>query len=176
LSPAAGKGLKNGAATGQGTSGKNGKALGRGTGTGKGKGKGKGAGQGLRPGQGRGTGLRGTGKGRGTGQGRGQGRAGQGTVAASGKGTSGAHGKGGTGQSSLTKAGRSVTVFVPGKQGKGAEIVRTGPQGTPLSGNLVPYQQVVLRYTQSAHQALDRSALPPSLQSDVRRYFSTLSR
>jgi hypothetical protein len=40
----------------------------------------------------------------------------------------------------------------------------------------VPYQQVVLRYAQSVHQALDRAALPPSLQSDVKRYFSTLSR
>jgi hypothetical protein len=69
-----------------------------------------------------------------------------------------------------------VTVFVPGKQGKGAVIVRNGPKGAPASGALVPYQQVVGQYAQSAHQALDRAALPPSLQGDVRRYFSTLSR
>jgi len=69
-----------------------------------------------------------------------------------------------------------VTVFVPGKQGKGAEIVRTGPQGAPLAGSIVPYQQVVQRYAQNAHQALDRAALPPSLQGDVKRYFNTLSR
>jgi hypothetical protein len=69
-----------------------------------------------------------------------------------------------------------VTVFVPGKQGKGAEIVRNGPKGAPAPGALVPYQQVVGQYAQSAHQALDRAALPPSLQGDVRRYFSTLSR
>jgi hypothetical protein len=69
-----------------------------------------------------------------------------------------------------------VTVFVPGKQGKGAEIVRNGPLGAPTTGALVPYQQVVGQYAQSAHQALDRSALPPALQGKVRRYFSTLSR
>jgi hypothetical protein len=177
LRPGTGKSLQNAAAAGKGTSGKNGQAPGRGTGTGKGKGKGQGQGQGqgLQPGKGRGTGRLGTRAGRGTG--RGQGRAaGQGTIAAPGKGTSGARGKGGSGRSGLTRAGRSVTVYVPGKQGKGAEIVRTGPQGAPLSGSIVPYQQVVLRYSQSARQALDRAALPPSLQGDVKRYFSTLSR
>lgn len=175
LSPAAGKGLGKAAASAQGTSAKNGQALGRGTG----KGKGTGQGQGTRPGQGqgkdRGTGQRGTRGGRGTGRGQGRG-AGQGTAAALGKGTSGAHGTGGSGRSGLTRAGRSVTVFVPGKQGKGAEIVRTGPQGAPLAGSIVPYQQVVQRYAQNAHQALDRAALPPSLQGDVKRYFNTLSR
>lgn len=172
LSPAAGKGLANAPGAGTGTNGKNGQALGRGTGQGKGTGTRPGTGQGQ--GKGRGTGLRGTRGGRGIGRGQGRGT-GQGTAGLR-AGTSGAHGPGGTGRSGLTRAGRSVTVFVPGKQGKGAEIVRTGPQGAPLTGSLVPYQQVVLRYSQSAHQALDRSALPPSLQSDVKRYFSTLSR
>ncbi len=69
-----------------------------------------------------------------------------------------------------------MTVFVPGKQGKGPTITRTGPNGAPQLGAIVPYRQVVGQYTQSAHQALDRAALPPSLQGYVRRYFTTLSR
>jgi hypothetical protein len=68
-----------------------------------------------------------------------------------------------------------VTVYVPGKQGKGPTINRTGPNGAPAPGAEVPYQQVVGQYTNSAHQALDRAALPPSLQGYVRRYFDTLS-
>lgn len=69
-----------------------------------------------------------------------------------------------------------MTVFIPGKQGKGAEIVRNGPKGAPASGAYVPYQQVVGQYTQGAHQALDQATLPPPLQGYVRRYFTTLSR
>jgi hypothetical protein len=173
LPSSARQGQPNAAAGGQGTGSKNGRAPGRGVGTGKGRG--TGTGQGVRPGQGRGTGRRGTISGRGNGRGQGRG-AGQGAVATSGRGTSGAHGNGGRGRSGLTRSGRSVTVFVPGKQGKGAVIDRNGPKGAPASGALVPYQQVVGQYAQSAHQALDRAALPPSLQGDVRRYFSTLSR
>jgi hypothetical protein len=68
-----------------------------------------------------------------------------------------------------------VTVFVPGTQGKGPTISRTGPNGAPEPGSIVPYQQVVGQYAASAHQALDRAALPPALQGYVRRYFTTLS-
>jgi hypothetical protein len=167
------QGKPNAASGAQGTGNKNGRTLGRGVGSGTGKG--TRPGQGTQPGQGQGTGRRGTRAGRGNGRGQGN-RAGQGTAATSGKGTSGAHGKGGRGRSGLTRSGKSVTVYVPGKQGKGAEIVRNGPKGAPAPGALVPYQQVVGQYAQSAHQALDRAALPPSLQGDVRRYFSTLSR
>lgn len=132
-------------------------------------------GRGTRPGQGRGRGQGvGRGQGRGTGRGQGQGT-GQGRAASQGRGTSGAHGTGGRGRSSLSKKGRTTMVYVPGKQGNGAEIVRNGPKGAPAPGALVPYQQVVGQYAQRAHQALDRTALPPSLQGYVRRYFSTLS-
>lgn len=155
-----------------GPGGKNGRALG----SGKGSGKGRGArvGQGTRLGQGRGTG-RGArpGRGNGAGKGRGTGPGAGGTLA---QGASGAHGTGGRGASGLTRNGRSVTVFIPGKQGRGAEIVRNGPKGAPATGAYVPYQQVVGQYTQGAHQALDQAALPPSLQGYVRRYFTTLSR
>jgi hypothetical protein len=68
-----------------------------------------------------------------------------------------------------------VTVFIPGKQGKGPQTIVSGPKGAPEPGALVPYQQVVGQYAQSAHQALDRSAIPPSLQGYVRRYFSSIS-
>ncbi len=144
-----------------GAGGKNGRALGSGRGSGKGRG--ATAGQGTRPGQGRGTG-RGASPGRGNGAGKGRGTG------------PGAHGKGGRGAAGLTPNGRNVTVFIPGKQGRGAEIVRNGPKGAPATGAYVPYQQVVGQYAQGAHQALDRAALPPSLQGYVRRYFMTLSR
>jgi hypothetical protein len=68
-----------------------------------------------------------------------------------------------------------VTVYIPGHQGKGREVVQNGPNGAPLPGAIVPYQQVVGQYAQSAHQALDRAAVPPALQSYVRQYFSTIS-
>lgn len=173
LSSSGRQGQPNAAAAGQGTGRKSGQAAGRGAG--KGTGRGTKPGQGTQPGQGRGAGRQGAGSGRGTGRGQGRGT-GQRAATTSGRGTSGAHGNGGQGRSGLTRNGRSVTVFVPGKQGKGAEIVRNGPKGAPAPGALVPYQQVVRQYTQRAHQALDRAALPPSLQGYVRRYFNTLSR
>ena len=163
LSSSSRQGQPNAAAGRPGTGGKNGRALGSGRGSGKGRGTraGQGAGRSTRPGRGNGAG-----KGPGTGPGAG---------AALGQSASGAHGKGGRGASGLTRNGRSVTVFIPGKQGRGAEIVRNGPKGAPASGAYVPYQQVVGQYTQGAHQALDQAALPPSLQGYVRRYFPTLS-
>jgi hypothetical protein len=167
------QGRPNAAVGGQGTGRKNGRATGSGVGSGKGRG--TRPGQGVQPGQGQGTGRRGTRTGRGNGRGQGLG-AGRRAAATSGKGTSGARGNGGQGRSGVTRNGRSVTVFIPGRPGKGAEIVRNGPKGTPAPGALVPYQQVVGKYTQRAHQALDQAALPPSLQGYVRRYFDTLSR
>jgi len=170
LSSSSRQGQPNAATGRPGTGGTKGRALGSGRGSGKGRG--TRAGQGL--GQGRGTG-RGTRPGHGNGAGNGPGT-GPGASAALGQSASGAHGQGGRGASGLTRNGRSVTVFVPGKQGRGAEIVRNGPKGTPASGAYVPYQQVVGQFAQGAHQALDRAALPPPLQGYVRRYFTTLSR
>ena len=66
-------------------------------------------------------------------------------------------------------------VYVPGKQGKGQQVIKNGPNGLPQIGSLVPYQQVFGKYSQQAHQALDRGSLPPSVQSYVHRYFSSIS-
>jgi hypothetical protein len=152
----------------QGKSGRNGRL-----GLAPGKGQGKGTGQGTRPGQGNRPGAAGrVGRGNGRGVGAGQGRQ---ASARSGSGTSGAHGNGGRGGRAATRGGHTETVYVPGKQGKGREIVKNGPKGAPQAGALVPYQQVLGQYTQQAHQALDRGSLPPSVQSYVHRYFSTIS-
>jgi hypothetical protein len=82
--------------------------------------------------------------------------------------------------SSAKKQGRAsakgANVYVPGVQGRGAHAVQLSANGAPPSGGLVPYRQVVVRYTRSAHQALERAALPPVLQSYVRRYFDQLTR
>jgi hypothetical protein len=147
----------------------------QGKGTGNGKGLGQGKGQGTRAGAGRPPNGARTGQGNGTGRRLGTG-AGNGRNA-SGKGTrrSGGHGKGGRGTSSATRAGHTVTVYVPGKQGRGQIIIKNGPSGAPASGALVPYQQVLGQYSRQAHQALDRGSLPPSVQSYVHRYFSTIS-
>lgn len=168
------QGLRAGSGLGRGTR----PGQGQGIGQGRGRGQGRGVGQGRGNGTGRGARIgRGTGRGQGQGQGQGRGTGGRaGTTGTTGRGTAGAHGAGGIGASSRTRSGKTVTVFVPGKQGTGPTITRTGPNGAPESGALVPYQQVVGQYAQSAHQALDRAALPPSLQGYVRRYFSTLSR
>lgn len=156
-----------------------------------GKGQGKGSGHGVTSGRALGAGAR---AGRGNGRRRGGGtHTGQGTTVNSGRGTSGAHGSAGasrvprrkaarvsasgsgSGRSGPTRRGHTATVYIPGQQGKGPEIVRNGPNGAPQSGALVPYQQVLAPYAQRAHQALDRAALPPSVQAYVRRYFNTIS-
>ncbi len=68
-----------------------------------------------------------------------------------------------------------MTVYIPGQEGKGPESIRNGPNGAPQPGALVPYQQVIGKYAQGAHQALDHAALPPAMQAYVRQYFSTIS-
>lgn len=170
-------------------SGKNGRSQGstpaQGKGPGKGQGQGrqgsKGQGQGARLGSGTrpGAGTRsGAGNRPGAGKGRGQGRGfagGQRTTSRTGTGGSGSHGQGGKGGSAASRRGRTVTVYDPGKQGTGKEIIRNGPNGAPQTGALVPYQQVLGQYSRQAHQALDRGSLPPSIQSYVHRYFSTIS-
>lgn len=137
-------------------------------------GRGKGNGQGARAGKGKGA-RPGSGVGRGSGRGSGTvSRRGQGATGA-GKGSSGAHGRGGHGRPAPTRAGRAVTVYIPGTQGKGPDVTRNGPNGAPQPGALVPYRQVLGQYAQQARQTLDRAALPPSVQGYVHRYFSTIS-
>lgn len=165
----------------RGTTGRNGQGTGKTPASGKGQGKGKGTGlgkangQGTRPGTGNrpGVGARaGIGKGRGQGRGSGAART---ASSQSGTGGTGAHGRGGRGRLSVTQNGHSVTVYDPGKQGSGKEIVRNGPNSAPEAGALVPYQQVLGQYSRQAHQALDRGSLPPSVQQYVHQYFSTIS-
>jgi hypothetical protein len=163
-------------------------SLGPKPGSGKGKGQGTGYSFGTRRGQGQGRGSgfarsgRAGGKGQGTSQsgsgaGRGQAAYGhEGSAASPGRTTAGAHGTGGRGRTSRTRSGHSATVYIPAPQGKGKQIIQNGPNGAPQPGAVVPYQQVIGTYSQSAHQALDRSALPPSLQGYVRKYFSAISR
>lgn len=163
----------NGGAGAQGRGRRNG----RGAGAQAGQGQGRRNGFGLRQGQGRGTGFaRGARPGRGSGRGQGRATGGQqGTAPGLARGQSGARGRGGRGRSALSRPGRNVTVYIPSGQRNGPQIIQNGPNGAPEPGALVPYQQVVGQYAQSAHQALDRAALPPSLQGYVRRYFSTIS-
>lgn len=159
-----GRGSGKSGSTSSGTS----QGFGKGTG-GKGGGaaKGGGAGSGQASGSGQGKGAQGAGKGSGAGTGSGT-RSGRG--APGGPGAGGGHGGAGhTGQ------GRYTTVYVPYKQGKGPNTIQSGPTGAPQSGPIVPYQQVVGAYGQTAHQALDRANLPPSLRSYVRKYFSAVS-
>ncbi len=157
--PGSGQGQGNGSGQGQG----------KGSGSGQGQGKGSGAGQG----QGKGSGA-GQGTGRGQGSGNGRGSSGSG-----GAGGTGGHGiGGGRGGSGGQGSGHLGTrVYIPGKFGKGTHTIQNGgPSGAPLRGSTVPYRQVIGQYEQTAHTALDRASLPPSMQTYVRQYFSSISR
>ncbi len=182
----AGQGSGKGAGTGQGKgkgntpgSGKGtGSAAGKGSRSGAGQGSGRGAGSGQGNGRGSGSGKgAGNGTGHGSGAGQGQG-ASQGSGSGAGAGSSGTGGRGpGGGQGSAGSHGRGrySTVYAPGHQGKGPQTAQTGPNGQPLPGSFVPYREVLQRYAASAHQALSRGALPPSLQAYIKQYFSSIS-
>jgi ribosomal protein S20 len=161
---------KQGSGKGAGKGGKNGTGTGQG-GHGQGQGQGKGHGQGQGQGQGRGQGN-GSGHGRGSGSGQGHG-------SGSGRGGAGGHGigggRGGAGNHGAGKSGAQV--YVPGKNGSGTKtVLNGGPNGAPLPGSTIPYQQVLARYQQSARAALDHGSLPPSLRQYVRDYFTSISR
>ncbi len=168
---------QNGQGSGQGQGNGSGQGQGKGTGSGQGQGKGSGSGQG----QGRGTGT-GSGQGRGSGQGTGRGQGsgnGRGSSGSGGAGGTGGHGiGGGRGGSGGQGSGHlSTRVYIPGKFGKGTHTIQNGgPSGAPLRGSTVPYRQVIGQYEQTAHTALDRASLPPSMQAYVRQYFSSISR
>lgn len=181
LSSQAGGSTSSGSAT---TSQTPGSGQGQGSGQGKGNGSGRGKGSGAGQGQGKGSGS-GQGQGRGTGTGSGQGT-GRGQGSGNGRGSSGSGGAGGTGGHGIG-GGRggsggqgsghlSTRVYIPGKFGKGTHTIQNGgPSGAPLRGSTVPYRQVIGQYEQTAHTALDRAALPPSMQTYVRQYFSSIS-
>jgi ribosomal protein S20 len=166
---------KSGQGSGQGKGGSGGhgsKRAGGGKGSGRGQGKGHGSGNGQ-------SNSRGSGHGQGTGSGHGHG---QGSDHGSGSGSGrsggpGGHGLGG-GRGGAGPHGRGryhATVYVPTKEGKGSHMTQTGPRGAPLRGALLPYQEVLAQYEQTAHAELDRSALPPALRNYVRRYFAAIS-
>jgi hypothetical protein len=67
--------------------------------------------------------------------------------------------------------------LIEGQQGEGGEVeMRQGDSNQPgVSGpSLVPYDQVLPEYSESASEALDRGYIPPHLKSYVRDYFSNL--
>jgi len=166
---------QNGQGSGQGQGSGSGQGKGNGSGQGQGNGSGSGQGQGRRTGTGSGQG-RGSGQGTGRGQGSGNGR---GSSGSGGAGGTGGHGiGGGRGGSGGQGSGHLGTrVYIPGKFGKGTHTIQNGgPSGAPLRGSTVPYRQVIGQYEQTAHTALDRASLSPSMQSYVRQYFSSISR
>lgn len=165
-----------GSGQGQGSGQGKGNGFGQGPGKGKGTGSGRGQGKGSGSGQGQGRGI-GTGSGKGTGRGQGSGN-GRRSSGSGGAGGTGGHGiGGGRGGSGGQGSGHLGTrVYVPGKFGKGTHTIQNGgPSGAPLRGSTVPYRQVIGQYEQTAHTALDRAALPPSMQTYVRQYFSSIS-
>lgn len=169
-----GKAHTPGAGKGQGSAPGKANHAGSGQGSGRGTGSGQGNGQGSESRKGAGNG-RGRGAGTGTGQGRGSGQS-SGSGSGAGSGGTGGHGPGGgQGNAGPHGQGRYTRVYAPGHQSKGPQTVLTGPNGQPLPGSFVPYRDVLQRYAASAHQALGRGALPPSLQAYVRQYFSSIS-
>ena len=78
--------------------------------------------------------------------------------------------------SSSSNAGNYNTVYVPGIAGAGSHLLPVDLRGAPRRGQVVPYQQVIGHYRQTARTALERSQLPPSLRNYVRRYFTALAR
>lgn len=174
--PKAGQKSGPGASTGRASSQGRGQRQGHGRQPGAARGSQTGRANQSGSGRGHGSSRRGRpGQGSGTGQGRAAGRGHTGATQPA-QGTAANRGSGGSGRSSSTRHGQNVTVYIPAAQGKGKQIVVNGSNGAPETGNLVPYHRVLAQYAQSAHQALDRAALPPSLQGYVRDYFSSISR
>jgi hypothetical protein len=68
-----------------------------------------------------------------------------------------------------------AVVYVPGQIGRGHHYLPIVLHGSPKRVPLVPYQQVIAKYGKSARTAISRSALPPSLQTYVRKYFTVLA-
>lgn len=136
-----------------------------GNGSGKGRGNGSGSGTGTRS-------SRGSGSGQGSANPQSSGSGNGGTGGTGGHGIGG--GRGGVANHGVGRFGARVYI-PPVRVGKGSNTVGNGPNGAPLPGSIVPYQQVLGRYQQTARAALDRSALPPSVQTYVRRYFTSIS-
>ena len=120
-------------------------------------------GQGQSNGQGQGQ--------QGQGQRQGQGQNGQ----SQGQGIGSSNGDGGRGNHTGSKSGQNEQVFVPGQTGSGSSTQSNdGNNSVVQNGSSVPYSQVIERYKQMAHDAIDNSDISPDLKDLVHGYFNTL--
>lgn len=127
-----------------------------------------------------GSGMPGQGKGKSSGtskpgQGTGRSTGGGSTSATVDKGKGGSAAAGGRGIAGPRKQGKYTKIYLPGRQHSGAQITGMGPNGQPISGQILPYQQVIAAYRRQARAALDHSALTPAQQQIVLRYFSSIA-
>ena len=104
------------------------------------------------------------------GQAKGQGQQGQ----AKGQGRQGQ----GQGSSSVTKngQGKNEQVYVPGQINQGSSAQSTNSSSSAVqSGDQVSYSQVIARYSQMAHDAIDNSNISPDDKDLVHDYFNSLA-
>lgn len=66
-------------------------------------------------------------------------------------------------------------VYLKGKLTRGTYNVQVGPTGQVQRLNASGYKHVIADYASTAEDALNRTSLPPSLRTYVRRYFVVLS-
>jgi len=72
-------------------------------------------------------------------------------------------------------SGKNEQVFVPGQVGSGSSNISVdGNTGTVQTGNSVPYSQVIAQYSQTAHDAIQDSNIPPDLKNLIQDYFNSL--
>jgi hypothetical protein len=76
---------------------------------------------------------------------------------------------------SQSRGSKFKSIYIRGHEGKGGRTVGLAQPGTPRQDTATAYQQVVARYVRTAHAALDRARVPPSLRSYVRKYFTVVS-
>lgn len=148
------------------------------------------AGDGDGTGKGSGSGSgKGSGKGSGSGSGSGSGGNPSGTVTGGGSGTDGRGGQGTPGGTNGTVAGQepdTATIFDP-VSGKDGETEAVGGSGagdgstigitdgpTNAGGRTIPLSEALPQYTETATEALDRAAVPPSVRDLVLDYFDGL--
>ena len=96
---------------------------------------------------------------------------------ASGNGGTGAAGRGkggGAGSGNAGGGGQYETIYLPGKLHGGPEVSTQGPPGAVVPLRSSAFRALLPRYTNEAQASLGRTALPPDVQSAVKRYFQSL--
>ncbi len=96
---------------------------------------------------------------------------------ASGNGGAGAAGRGkggGAGSGNAGAGGQYETIYLPGKLHGGPEVSTQGPPGAVVPLRSSAFRALLPRYTNEAQASLGRTALPPDVQSAVKRYFQSL--